>query len=149
MNVKDFRKKIKPDSIIVIDGKEYKIETLIKFRFDDGSYYIKCYFSNGMVFAEDETENNYVFVEPVETEFGEPFPEKLNFQKKDYNFIYFAHAVAQVVSNDKHFKVGEGERFWDYQANDGSYLSLGINDLTGRKEDYCGKIVHPESVDLV
>jgi hypothetical protein len=88
MNVKDFRKKIKPDSIIVIDGKEYKIETLIKFRFDDGSYYIKCYFSNGMVFAEDETENNYVFVEPVETEFGEPFPEKLNFQKKDYNFIY-------------------------------------------------------------
>jgi len=41
--------------------------------------------------------NVYIFVRPVKTEFSEPMPNKLNFDDKEFKFLYEAHAVAEKV----------------------------------------------------
>ncbi|KKR28446.1 MAG: hypothetical protein UT59_C0027G0001, partial [candidate division CPR2 bacterium GW2011_GWD1_39_7] len=46
------------------------------------------------------------------------------------------------------FKKGESEKFWDFKAADGSYLSLGINDQTAERADDFGKIIAPDQVAL-
>ena len=66
-----------------------------------------------------------------------------------FTFQYSAHAVAIEVEGDEIFSEGEGERFWDYEARDGSYLSLGILDKTGKRMDLCGKVIQEDELDLV
>jgi hypothetical protein len=149
MNVEDFREKVKLNSILIIDGKEYRIEELVKFRFDDGSYYIKCYLNDNYVFADDENENMFLLVEPIRNNIQEPFPVKLQFKEKDFEFLFKAHAVAEeVFGNDSYFPKGDSEHFWDYQTEDGSYLSLGINDQTRKRFDFYGKIIEPELFNI-
>jgi hypothetical protein len=100
------------------------------------------------VIAEDAEMNVYIFVQPVEIEHLEPMPKRMNFDNKEFDFLYEAHAAAEEVWGDKEFKKGETERFWDYRSADGSYLSLGVNELTGEKADFCGRIVSVEKVEI-
>ncbi len=150
MDVKEFREKIKQESTIVVDNIDYKIEELVKFRLDDGSFYIKCYLENDFVFADDLDNNMYLLVRPVKTNLNLPFPDSLEFDGKEFNFLFDAHATAEEVSSEKYFKKGEAESFWDFQAEDGSYLSLGISDTdtTADRADFYGKIIQPSQVGL-
>jgi len=148
MNVAEFRQKISLSSIIVIGNKKFKIRELIKFRLDDGSFYTKCFLNDDFILADDLDENIFIFVAPAENEFREPFPKELNFQGKNFKFLYTAHAVAEEVSGEEIFVKGESERFWDYQAKDGSYLSLGITDQTDKRLDFAGKVIEPSQIDL-
>ena len=49
---------------------------------------------------------------------------------------------------DGGFKKGDGEKFWDYKSEDNGYLSLGINDKTGDRMDFYGKIIDNKLVEI-
>lgn len=148
MDVSEFRSKIKPNIKIIVEGKELFVKEVVKFRFDDGSFYIKCFLSEDYVFADDLNENIFILVKEVKTPFRQPFPKGIDYDNKHFNFTYTAHAVAEEIYGEEVFKKGDGERFWDYQSENGSYLSLGINDNTGEKLDFYGKIIPNSRVNL-
>jgi len=148
MNVAEFRSKIKPNIKLLVDNQEFTVREVIKFRFDDGSFYIKCFLSDDFVFADDLNENMFLLVKETKTSFQLPFPEKLNFDNKEFTFLFNAHAVAEEIEGEAIFKKGDSEKFWDYKATDNSYLSLGINDNTNEKLDFYGKILNNNSVRL-
>jgi hypothetical protein len=148
MEVLEFRSKIKPGINLSIGGIKYFVKEVVKFRFDDGSFYIKCFLNDSYVFADDLNENSYILVREVKTEFQLPFPKKINYAGKEFEFLYEAHAVAEEIDGEDIFKRGEAERFWDFKASDGSYLSLGAADKTGERTDDYGKIVAKDEVDF-
>ena len=148
MEVSEFRSKIKLDSKIVINGREFSVKEIIKFRLDDRSYYTKCLLSDGFVFADDLESNVYILVKKLKPIFKQPFPKKLKLGEKEYRFLYTAHATAEEVWGEGLFNKGESERFWDYEAADGSYISLGILDKTSERMDFYGKVVKPEQIKL-
>ena len=149
MQVVEFRSKIKPNLKLTVEDKEFIVKEVVKFRFDDGSFYIKCFLSDDHVFADDLNENIFLLVKEVKTPFLQPFPQEVDFQGKKFKFLYTAHAVAEDVQGEEIFKKGDSERFWDYKAEDNSYLSLGIKDKTNEKLDFYGKIIENNSVKLV
>ena len=148
MNVEEFRKKIKPGLKLSADGKEFLVKEVIRFRFDDGTFYIKCILSDDYVFADDANENMFLLVKEANTQFVEPFGTELKFDGKEFKFLFSAHAIADGVYGEKIFRKGYGESFWDFRAKDGSYLSLGKKDKTGERLDFYGKIVSNNSVEI-
>lgn len=148
MQVEEFRLKIKPRQNLSIDDKKFFVKEVVKFRFDDGSFYIKCFLSDDYVFADDLNENIFILVREVKTPFSQPFPENLKFQGKDFKFSYAAHAIAEEIWGEEIFKKGNSESFWDYKAEDKSYLSLGIIDQTKERLDFIGKIIENSSVSF-
>jgi hypothetical protein len=148
MTVEEFRKQVKTRISLSVDGKDFLLKEVIKFRFDDGSYYVKCFLNDGYVFADDANENTFLLVKEIKTSFVEPFQKKLEFDNKKFKFLFSAHAVAEEIQGEEIFKKGEGESFWDFKAEDGSYLSLGTVDRTGERLDFYGKIIEPESVKI-
>lgn len=90
MNVKEFRAKIRAGQKITIDGKKLNVEGIIKFRLDDGSYYIKCSLSGNYIFAEDSEENVYNLLKELNTSFKQPFPKNSNLKAKN-SIFYTLH----------------------------------------------------------
>ncbi len=148
MHVSEFRSKIKPNVKLSADGRDFTVKEVVKFRFDDGSFYIKCYLSDGYVFADDLNENMFLLVKEAKTNFQQPFPDEIDFEGKKFKFLYNAHAVAEEIEGEEIFRKGDSEAFWDYKAEDGSYLSLGISDQTGQRTDFYGKIVQNDKIEL-
>lgn len=148
MQVAEFRLKIKPNIKLSVDGKDFFIKEVVKFRFDDGSFYIKCFLDDGYVFADDLNENIFVLVKETKTPFKEPFLQELDFDSKKFTFLYTAHATAEEIQGEAILKLGDSEKFWDYKAEDGSYLSLGIYDKTNERMDFYGRIVTSDNVKL-
>ena len=147
MEVAEFRSKINHNIKLSVDGRDFTVKETVKFRFDEGGFYIKCFLSDDYVFADDLNENTFLLVKEIKTSFQQPFPKKLDFDGKEFNFLYTAHAVAEEVRGEGIFKKGDGKRFWDYKAADGSYLSLGINDSANERLDFHGKIVANNTVN--
>ncbi|MFA6436856.1 MAG: DUF4178 domain-containing protein [Candidatus Paceibacterota bacterium] len=148
MEVAEFRTKIKPNIKLSADGKDFIVEEVVKFRFDDGSFYIKCCLNDGYVFADDLNSNMFLLVKEIKTFFQQPFSKELNFEGKKFKFLYSTHAVAEEIQGEGMFKKGDSERFWDFKAKDNSYLSLGINDQTGERLDFYGKIIDNNTLKL-
>jgi len=148
MTVEEFRAKVKPYLKLSIEGKDFLIKEVVKFRFDDGSFYIKCWLDDGYVFADDLNENMFILVKETKTLFVQPFAEELEFNNKKFNFLYSAHAVAEETSGEEICKKGAGEKFWDYKSKDDSYLSLGVGDHTSERLDFYGRIVDNNSVKV-
>lgn len=141
MNVQQFRQKIAVGKSILVDGKELDVLEVVLFRFKDKKFYIKCFLSDGYVLADDADDNSFVLVREVTTDIAEPFPEELEYDGKEFEFLFEAQAVAEEIQGEEIFKKGESEKFWDYQSEDNSYLSLGINDQTGERQDFYGKMI--------
>jgi len=148
MTVKEFRDKVKPHVKLSISGKDFLIKQVVRFRFDDGSFYIKCWLSDDYVFADDINENMFLLVKETKTLFVQPFGDELKFDAKKFKFLYSAHAVAEEVYGDEVFKKGDGETFWDYKSEDGRYLSLGIKDDTKDRLDFYGQIPDNDSIKI-
>lgn len=149
MDVEEFRNKVNIDCVLIIDKIAYIIKELVKFRLDDGSSYIKCYLNNGYIFADDESENTFLLVKPMKNDIAEPFSKKVKFDGKEFDFLYVAHATAiKTFGDNSYFPQGQSEKFWDYKAEDGSYLSLGINDQTSQRADFYGKIIQPNEFNI-
>jgi len=148
MTVEEFRNKVKPSSKLSVSGKNFLIEEVVKFKLDDGSFYIKCFLNDGYVFADDLKENMFLLVKEIKTLFAQPFAKKIEFNTKKFNFLYSAHAVAEEVIGKEIFKRGEGESFWDYKSEDGSYLSLGVSDKKGERMDFYGQIIDNNLVQI-
>jgi len=148
MNVAEFRSKIKPDLILSAGGQKYEVKEVVKFRLDDGSFYIKCFLNDGCVLADDANDDSFLLVKEVKTEFLKPFEQSIKFDGKDFEFLYTAHAIAEETAGEPVFKKDASERFWDYKANDGSYLSLGIDDETNARSDFYGRIVTGDGIGL-
>jgi hypothetical protein len=149
MDVAEFRSKIKPNIKLSVAGKLFDVKEVIKFRFDDDNFYIKCFLSDDYVFADDENENAFLLVKEISTPFSQPFPQELNFEGKNFKFLYTAHAIAEETWGEEIFKKGDGERFWDFKAEDNSYLSLGIKDGGNDRLDFYGKIVAKNDIKLL
>jgi hypothetical protein len=147
MTVQEFRKKVRPGMHLSVEGKDFLIKEVIKFRFDDGNFYMKCFLSDGHVFADDLNENMFLLVKEVKTLFVQPFNQELEFDTKKFKFLYSAHAVAEEISGEEIFKKGEGESFWDYKSEDNSYLSLGVKD-GGPRLDFYGRIINNSLVEI-
>lgn len=148
MNVAEFREKIKLDCVLEIEGKEYSIREIVKFRFDDGNFYMKLFLDDSFVLADDSNTDSFVFVKLTDTDIAEPFPKKIVFDNKEFNFLFDAHATAEEVEGEKIFEKGESETFWDYESSDGSYLSLGMDDKTQKRMDFYGKILKGEDIEI-
>jgi leucyl-tRNA synthetase len=147
-SVKDFRDNILIDSKLNIKGREIGIKEIVKFRFDDGSYYMKLFLENGYVLADDEKDNSFVFVKEVKNNLK--IEEKnLKFKGKKYKFLFKAHAVAEETLGEEIFKKGESESFCDYSSGDDSYLSLGIIDKTNERLDFEGEIIKPNDIEII
>lgn len=140
MNVTEFRSKIQPNQTLLIGDKELTVKEVIKFRFSDGDFYIKCFLNDGYVLADDLDENMFILVKGVDTPFKEPFPKQLEYDSKQFKFEYQAEAVAEEVSGEEVIPKGYKEKFWDYQSETGEYLSLGV-DESGKRMDFYGKII--------
>ena len=134
--------------MIIVGENEFIVKQVIKFRFDDGSYYTKCFLNDGYVFADDLTSNTYLLVREEKTKFVIPFPKEIIFKKKKFVFLFTAHAIAEETQGEEIFKKGDSERFWDYKSSDSDYLSLGIIDETKKRLDFYGKIIEPNKVRL-
>ena len=148
MNVTEFRSKIKPNIKLLIGNDQFIVKEVIKFRFDDGNFYIKCFLNDGYVFADDLSENAFLLVKEVKTTFTQPFQNQITFQSKSFDFLFTAHAIAEEIRGEEIFKKGGSERFWDYKSADNSYLSFGIIDETKERLDFHGKIIKPRNVNL-
>jgi len=148
MKIKDFRLKIKSAKSIKIEGKNFKVREVVKFRFDDGNFYIKCFLNDGYVLADDESNNFYLLVQETKTNFKQPFAKKINYEGKEFIFLYSAHATAEETFGEEIFKKCESESFWDYKASDKSYLSLGVIDSKNERLDFYGKIVEVDNVSF-
>jgi hypothetical protein len=142
MHVQEFRRKISAGTTIIVDGKELDVLEVVLFRFKDKSFYIKCFLSDGYVLADDAQGDSFVLVREINNDITKPFPKELTFDEKTFTFLFEAHAVAERISGEEIFKEGDSETFWDYESEDGSYLSLGINDQSGERQDFYGKTVH-------
>lgn len=147
MQVTEFRSKIKPNIRFSVEGRDFTVREVVKFRFDDGGFYIKCFLSDDYVFADDLKENMFLLVKETKTQIQQPFPLELDFNGKKFKFLYTAHAVAEEIQGEEIFKKGDSEKFWDYKVEDGSYLSLGINDKTNERLDFYGKIIANNTVE--
>jgi hypothetical protein len=148
MEVAEFRLKIKPNLKLLIEDKEFIVKEVIKFRFDDGNFYVKCFLNDGYVLADDLNENMFVLVKETKTSFQQLFSRELDFDGKKFEFLYTAHAVAEETQGEEIFKKGDSESFWDYKAEDDSYLSLGVNDKARERLDFYGKIIANDAVKL-
>lgn len=148
MDVKKFRELIWHAKKVVIGANSHQLKQIVRFEFDDGSFYIKCFLKDGYVFADDESTDSFLLVKEVKTPFVEPFPENIEFEGKKFDFLFNAHAVARKIKGEEVFKIGDGEKFWDYKSAKGNYLSLGINDATGQRLDFYGSIVGASQVGL-
>jgi hypothetical protein len=148
MNVKQFREKIKFNSKVIVEGQEFKIQQLIKFRLGDDNYYVKLFFTNGYVLADDLEENMFILVKRIDTNFQQPFSKQVEYDNKKFKFTYRAQAVAEEVAGEGEFKIGSTERFWDYETSAGEYLSLGIDEKTEKRMDLTGKIVDNNDVTI-
>lgn len=146
MEVTEFRSTIKPNLKLSVDGIDFTVKEVVKFGFDDGSFYMKCFLSDDYVFADDLNENIFLLVKEIKTLFQQPFPSELDFEGKKFKFLYTAHATAEEIQGEEIFRKGDSERFWDYKAEDGSYLSLGISDKTNERLDFYGRIVANDSI---
>lgn len=147
-DVNHFRDVIDINSIIKIKGKKYKIKQIVKFRFDDGSYYMKLFLENGYVLADDLGGNSFILVKEEKT--GLKIKEgKINYKGKNFNFIYSAHATAEEIEGEEIFKKGESESFCDYTSKQGDYLSLGTIDKTKERLDFIGKIVYSNDLQIL
>lgn len=102
--------------------------------------------SDGLVLADDSNENSFVLVKEIQNNISQPFPKVLDYDGKEFDFIFEAHATAEEIEGKEIFKKDDSETFWDYSSADGSYLSLGINDQSGERQDFYGKIV--EEVEI-
>jgi len=150
MNVPNFENQININSVIVINNQKYKILEIVKFCADDSSTYLKCYLENDFILAGDSGANTYLLMKPVNCNLSFPYPEKLFFDNKQFNFLFEAHAVAtEIIGDNTFFKLNEGEKFWDYSGPDGYYLSLGISDVDSHKADHYGKIIQPEELEIL
>ncbi|MBU1029156.1 DUF4178 domain-containing protein [Patescibacteria group bacterium] len=148
MTVAEFRSRVEPGMKLSVDGKDFVIKEVIKFRLDDGSFYFKCFLNDGYVIADDLSENTFLLVKEIKTLFQPPFSSGLDFTGKKFRLIFTAHATAEEIHGEDIFKQGDSERFWDYQVVDGSYLSLGFADSTKERFDFYGKIVANDTIKL-
>jgi hypothetical protein len=148
MTVEEFRAKVKPGLKLSIEGKDFLVKEVVKFRFDDGSFYIKCWLDDGHVFADDLKENMFIFVKQIKTLFAPPFDKELGFDMKTFIFLYSAHAIAEEIWGEEIFKKGDGETFWDYKSENNWYLSLGESDNADKRLDFYGRIIENDSVKI-
>ncbi len=147
-SVNHFRENININSRLKIKDKEFGIKQIVKFRFDNGSYYTKLFLEGGYVLADDLEGNSFILVKEVKN--GLKIKEdKIDFNKKTFNFLYTAHATAEETDGEEIFKKGEGETFWDYNSKDNSYLSLGIIDKTKKRLDFLGEVIYSNSVQIL
>ncbi len=149
MKIEEFREEVNLEHRVLIEDREFEILEIVHFQLDDGSIYIKLFLDDGYVLADNEEQESYILVENVNTYIEKPFPEVLEFDSKRFTFQYSAQAKAIEAHGDEIFTGGDAEKFWDYETRDGSYLSLGIVDNTGKRMDLCGKKISEEELELV
>ncbi|MFA6428533.1 MAG: inorganic diphosphatase [Candidatus Buchananbacteria bacterium] len=149
MNVAEFQTKIKPNLTLSITKQNFIVQEVVKFKLADGRFYLKCFLSDNYVLADDLAKNIFLLAKEVNTPFKQPFAPELDFADKKFKFLYNAHAVAEEIMGLEIFKKGDSESFWDYQATDGAYLSLGVVDQTNKRLDFYGKIITPNQLNLL
>ncbi|MBU4057554.1 class I tRNA ligase family protein, partial [Patescibacteria group bacterium] len=145
-NVQEFRENVNIDSKLKIEGREFSIKELIKFKLDDGSFYLKLFLSGGYVLADDLNSNSFILVKEKDTNLKIE-EDDITFENKKYSFSYKAHAIAEEVFGEEIFKKGESETFWDYTSGN-NYLSLGIVDKNKKRLDFLGKTIKADKIEV-
>lgn len=113
MTVNEFRLKIKPGIKLTVGSNEFVVREVVKFRFDGGSFYMKCFLDSGYVLADDSNENVFLLVREVKTSFKLPFPENIEHKGNAFKYSYTAHVKAEEIWGEEIFKKDESERFWE------------------------------------
>lgn len=148
MQIAEFREQIKPGVKLQVKNETFIVKEVVKFRFDNGSFYIKCFLNDGFVFADDLERNMFLLVKEIKTAIKEPFPPEIDFAGKKFKFLCADYAVAEETQGEEIFQKGQSETFWDYQATDDAYLSLGIIEETKEQLDFLGKIILPNEIKI-
>jgi len=142
-NVKDFREKLDINSTLRIKGKDFKIEQIVKFRMDNGDFYMKLFLENGYVLADDLEEDIFIFVKEIDVD----IEKEVLFEGKKYEFSYKAATEAEEVIGKEIFAKGAKEVYCDYtHGND--YLSLGLVESTGERMDLAGEVLKGKDIEI-
>ena len=146
---------LKSGMTIQIEGKKFKIIERIWWKMlKANDHYYKFvveneYGSRDYRLAFDASVNKFIFVEIFENKIPEPFPKEVMWQGKKFKFTYDEKCIVESSLGEEIYKVGDEEIFSDYEAEDGSYMSLGKNLGTNEREDLIGKWIKIEKIKVV
>lgn len=154
MTTKEFVRKAKVGSRVKVAGKVFTIKEVIKWKMLRSQGFYHKYVledeggDDGYRFAEDPDAGKFLLVHIFKFAHPDSFLPEYEIEGKRFKFSYGEVCAAAEVKGDFCHKVGDLESFWDYEAEDGSYLSLGSVLPSGEREDLIGHWVKPREVKI-
>ncbi len=154
MTLEEFIAQATPGMKVKIEGKVYTIAQIVKWRMlRSGGHYHKYTLvdktgDSNYRLAEDPGSGQFILVHIFESNIDEITPT-VKVEDKEFAFGYSELCVAEKVSGKGQYKKGSMEVWWDYESQDGTYLSLGNNIKTGEREDLIGKRIDPAEIEIL
>lgn len=155
MNTREFIKKAKAGDKVKAGRKIFTIREIVCWQMlRSGGIYHKYVLADekgdeGYRLAEDPGSGRYILVHLVKFPHSGSFLPAYQLQGKRFKFSYGEICLALWQKGKGNHQKGSWEAWWDYEAKDGSYLSLGNRFPAGKREDLIGRWVKPEDVELV
>jgi len=154
MKTQEFVGRVKSGMRVGVGEKVFEAKQKIKWRMlRSGGCYHKYVLvdregNDGYRLAEDPESERFILVKVFESEIDE-LASEVEVEGRGFSFSYSEFCVAEEVWGEEIYRKGAMEIWWDYEAEDGSYLSLGNSLPGGEREDLIGRWVEPEEVQLM
>ncbi len=141
MKLEILLEKLKPETIVFIRSKKFKIlEHIVWWQAKANENYDKY------ILQDEEGKKDYrLFISGdflgfstiFHYEFEEPMPKVLVYKGRKYNLVQDEFCVVKKTEGERVYKVGDAEIWWDYESasDEGKGLSLGRNWNTWERED--------------
>lgn len=155
MKTSEFVKKAKIGDKVKIGGKLFTIWEIVQWKMlRSGGVYHKYALEDekgddGYRFAEDPESGRYILVHLFHFDHLDSFLPEYKLQGKKFKFSYGEMCVAVWQKGEGEHKKGSYDIWWDHEAEDGSYMSLGNTLPSGEREDLIGRWVESEEVKLL
>jgi len=145
-------KEIKVGDVLDIGGTKFEVVQRIKWKMLlSNSSYIKFVLKSpkgDFRLAYDDEAEKWIFGKVVETGIKMPFGKEVIWKGKRFKFYAKEVCIAEEVQGSGKFRVGSMEAWWDFTAEDGSYISLGYDIETLEREDIVGRWVEVNEVEV-
>ena len=139
MTIAVFRDRVRIGSSVVVNKTVYRVVQIITSKPD----LIAVAFEGGGLLYADPREGEVIFGEETRVPFGEPFPEHLFFQGREFNFVRETVYRFEESFGEGPFCEGEGSRMRIYRDGERSVLVL-HRFKDGTACDLSGRLI-PES----
>jgi len=155
METQAFVKKANVGDKVKVSRELFTIQEIVKWKMlRSGGIYHKYALEDdkgddGYRLAEDPESGKYILVHVFEFDHQDSFLPEHAIKGKKFKFSYGEICVAVWQKGEGEHKKGTYDIWWDYEAKDGSYMSLGTALPSGEREDLIGKWIEPEEVEII